>query len=204
MLYNPSKRCLCLGGFTYDQNSVAPTQNLKMAIETATTAPHKDSEEDESKSVPYHPALTLNCATLSLTLDFALYAASFWTGEEFIPYRASLLNTLPLYYPQLTRLLITLTFPHHRTQSNTIRLTQRDLVNRIAGLTKSCERSEVEVIFRSPETDWSQVRCLAPFWGTKGHRWRVKVDGKVVMGGSDLGTKLQAEWRRMKEGRELY
>ena len=55
------------------------------------------------------------------------------------------------------------------------------------------------------ETEWSQVRCLAPFWGLDGGcRVRVTVQGKRVLSGSELGVKLKGEWRRLSEGRELY
>ncbi|KAE9363297.1 hypothetical protein N431DRAFT_450082 [Stipitochalara longipes BDJ] len=168
-----------------------------------TPSSQKDTDE---KAIPSHSALQISGTTLSLTLDFIALPSSFWTGEEFIPYRASLLSTLPLYFApphSITRLLISISFPHHRTQSNAVRLTQRDLVNRIAALIRNFE-GEVEVLFSSPETEWSQVRCLAPFWGLKGHKWKCKVEGRVVMGGSELGRKLLAEWRRMREGRELY
>jgi len=179
-----------------------------MSSEIVNTA----SQEETQDAIPSHPALTLNGTALSLTFNFSLYASSFWTGEAFIPYRSTLLTTLPQYFPPhqcITKLQISIIFPHHRTQSNTLRITQRDLMNRVTTIVRTNEGVEVEVIFQSPETDWSQVRCLAPFWGLKGQKWRVRVidgerEARLIMRGSELGTKLQAEWRRMRNGRELY
>jgi hypothetical protein len=160
----------------------------------------------EDTTLPSHPTLKITGTTLHLTLDFTI-PSTFWTGEEFITYRVSLLDILPLYLSPtstqtIAKLLIQTTFPHHRTQGNALRLTQRDLVSRISALIRDFTR-EVEVRFQSPETEWSQVKCLAPFWGLKG-RWRVRVEGRVVMGGSELGERLRGEWRRMREGREGY
>ncbi|KAN0104189.1 hypothetical protein V8E51_009934 [Hyaloscypha variabilis] len=161
---------------------------------------------EDTTTLPSHPTLKITGTTLHLTLDFTL-PSTFWTGEEFIPYRASLLDSLPLYLSPtstqtIAKLLIHLTFPHRRLQSNALRLTQRDLVNRISALIRDFI-GEVEVRFQSPEMEWSQVRCLAPFWGLKG-KCRVRVEGRVVMGGSELGERLRGEWRRMREGREGY
>jgi hypothetical protein len=180
-----------------------------MSAETVTMASQEEIQED---TIPSHPALKLNGTAAFLTLDFNLYPSSFWTGEDFIPYRSTLLTTLPQYFSphqSITKLQISILFPHHRTQSNTLRITQRDLVNRVTAIVRTNEGVEVDVIFQSPETDWSHVRCLAPFWALKGHKWRVRVidgerEARLIMGGSELGTKLQAEWRRMRNDRELY
>jgi hypothetical protein len=209
MLYTPSKRCLCLEPCT-NPPTHSYGRNHKMARNIADMQRGPAASQDaEGNPVPSHTALNLHGATLSIILDFSLYPSTFWTGEDFIPFRASLLRTLPLLLPEISRLLISVLFPHHRAQSNTLHLTQRDLVNRVAAIVRSYEGVEVEVLFQSPETEWCQVRCLAPFWGLKGYKWRVKVkDGergaRAIMGGSELGTKLQTEWRRMRDGRELY
>lgn len=221
MIYQPTKRCLCLFPSTYLPNDPHQPHNLKMSSPPATTA----AKNEEGTTIPSHPALTLHSTTLHLTLDFTAHPPTFWTGEEFIPFRASLLDTLPLYllppspnsHPTtpvtVTKLIISLLFPPSKTQSNAIILTQRDLISRISGLlckiqnSKSSSVFEVEVLHQSTEVkgemEWSQVRCLAPFWGLKG-RWRVRVNGRVVGSGSELGTRLLGEWRRMREGRELY
>jgi hypothetical protein len=187
--------------------------------------PEAALKSSEENTIPPHPTLTLHATTLTLTLDFtpSTYPSTFWTGEKFIPFRSTRLSTLPLYLSQtkITKLIIHLNFPHHRTQSNALRLTHRDLVSRIAGLLSHLPSTtnanantnanlEIEISFQSPETEWCQVRCLAPFWGVRGVRVRVKEGvgegGKVVVvgRGSELDGRLRGEWRRMREGWELY
>ena len=142
---------------------------------------------------------------------FNLYPSSFWTGEDFIPYRSTLLTTLPQYFSphqSITKLQISMLFPRHHTQSNTLRITQRDLVNGVTAIVRTNEGVEVEVIFQSPETDWSQLRCLAPFWGLKGHKWRVRVidgeRGEVDYGRFRIRDETTGGVRRMRNDRELY
>jgi hypothetical protein len=164
-------------------------------------------------AIPSHHTITPSSSTLTINLDFSAYPNTFWAGEDFIPYRASLLSKLPHYTGLVKKLLILITTPHHRTQSNSIRLTQRDLVARIVGLLSRSDLNEVEldIVYQYQEVEWSQVRCLAPFWGLDGkvRGWKVRVkerdrEARVLAVGSELGTKLQAEWKRMKEGKELY
>jgi hypothetical protein len=174
ILYTPLNRCDCLPAFTPTRHDTFHSKS-QMSSETVNTASQEETHED---AIPSHHALGLNGTALSLTFDFNLYPSSFWTGEAFIPYRSTLLTTLPQYFSphqRITKLQISILFPHHRTQSNTLRITQRDLVNRVTAIVRTSEGVEVEVIFQSPETDWSQVRCLAPFWGLKGQKWRVRV-----------------------------
>jgi predicted phage-related endonuclease len=66
-----------------------------MLSETVITASQEEIQED---TIPSHPALKVNGTALSLTFDFSLYLSSFWTGEAFIPYRSTLLTTLPQYF----------------------------------------------------------------------------------------------------------
>jgi hypothetical protein len=175
------------------------------------------SEDSSTNTIPSHTAITLHGFALSLTLDFTNQPSSFWTGEAFIPYRASLLDTLTFYLkpaftlptnpPNISKVIISISFPKHRTQSNSIRLTQRDLVNRVAGLLKHLE-VEIEILYMCEEIDWSQARCLAPFFGLNGRRRiKLKEDGRearVLGAASEMATKLQMEWRRMRDLRELY
>jgi hypothetical protein len=158
-------------------------------------------------------AITLHALTLSLTLDFTTQPSSFWTGEAFIPYRA-FLDTLAFYLtpasnlppktPKISKVIISISFPEHRTQTNSIRLTQRDLVNRLAGLIKHLE-AEIEILYMCEEIAWTQARCLAPFFGLKGRRrFKLKEGGSEAKAGSEIATKLQTKWRRMRDQRELY
>jgi hypothetical protein len=136
MLYTPSKRCLCLLPPSHSQLSSTSVQHFKMSSPSTETV----LLGDQANAIPFHPALNLSSSTLMIILDFGAYPSTFWTGEDFIPYRRTLLSTLPLHFASpppshqtkgTTKLLITTSFPHCRTQFNSIRLTHRDLIARI-------------------------------------------------------------------------
>jgi hypothetical protein len=189
-----------------------------MSTATSSSLSIKTTSEDSStNTIPSHPAITLHTLTLSVTLDFTTQPSSFWTGDAFIPYRSTLLDTLAFYLnppfsllpntPNISKVIISISFPEYRTQSNSTRLTQRDLVNRIAGLFKYLE-AEIEILYICDEIEWSQARCLGPFFGLNGRR-RIKLkergrEARVLGAGSEMATKLQTEWRRMRDQRELY
>jgi hypothetical protein len=175
------------------------------------------SEDSSTNTTPSHPAITLQALTLSVTLDFTIQPSSFWKGEAFIPYRSTLFDTLAFYLkpafslppstPNISKVIILISSLEYRTQSNSIRLTQRDLVNRLAGLIKHLE-AEIEILYICEEIEWSQARCLTPFFGLNGRR-RIMLKGRgrearVLGAGSEMATKLQTEWRRMRDQRELY
>ncbi|PMD13756.1 hypothetical protein NA56DRAFT_711770 [Hyaloscypha hepaticicola] len=175
------------------------------------------SEDFSTNMIPSHTVITLHALTLCLTLDFTTQPSSFWTGEAFIPYRGTLLDTLSFYLkpafnlpsnpPNILKVIISISFPKPRTQSNSIRLTQRNLVNRVAGLLKYLE-GEIEILYMCEEIEWSQAQCLAPFFGLRGRR-KIKLkeggrEARVLGAGSEMATKLQTEWRRMRDQRELY
>jgi hypothetical protein len=168
----------------------------------------RESLEAALAAIPSHPALKSSSQTLSITLDFTSHPHDFWTGPAFIPYRTTLEEILPLYRLISRKIFVAITFPHYRTQSIALKQTQRDLVNRVAGLVGTFDVESVEVVFMSPETNWLQVQALAPFWGLKG-KWicRVKEGERrayQVMGGDELEGRLRGLYRCMRERKELY
>jgi hypothetical protein len=80
-------------------------------------------------------------------------------------------------------------------------------VNRVAGPLKHLE-VDIEILYMYEEIEWSQARCLARFFGLKGRRRiKLKEDGRearILGAGSEMATRLQTEWRRMMDQRELY
>jgi hypothetical protein len=158
--------------------------------------------------IPPHEAIKASNYTVSLTLDFTK-PASFWVGVEFVTYRQTLLSALPLYHFLFKRLHIKLNFPSYRGQSQAVKRTQEDLVNRIATLVDEFPMMDkITVAFKSPETNWVQIEALAALYQIKGKWGCVIKEGQQSLRplrcGDVWDQRLKGRYRAMVEQRELY
>jgi hypothetical protein len=155
-----------------------------------------------------HEAIKAGIRTVILNLDFTK-PHSFWVGQDFATYRKTLLETLPWYHFIAKKLLITLVFPDYRGQSKAVKLTQKDLVNRIATLVDEFPMmDDITVVFRSPETNWQQIESLAPLYQIRG-KWTCTIkegqqSPRSLRCGDAWDQKLKGRYRTMLEQRELY
>jgi hypothetical protein len=155
-----------------------------------------------------HEAIKTGNRTVALTLDFTK-PHFFWDGQDFATYRKTLLETLPWYHFIAKKLLIVLVFPHYRGQSQAVKRTQKDLVNRIATLVDEFPMIDsITVVFKSPETNWQQIESLASLYQIRG-KWTCTIkegqqSPRPWRCGDAWDQKLKGRYRAMLEQRELY
>ncbi|CZR62668.1 uncharacterized protein PAC_12565 [Phialocephala subalpina] len=163
--------------------------------------------DERLAAMPSHPALSATGTTLSTTLDFTP-PSSYYLSPAFADWRTSLLTTLPQYLTLSSKLHITLIYPSYRTQSLSLKLTQREVVKSAVGIIRQWPVKGIkgiEVVFMSPVTDWSQVQALVPFYGLKFRGWvcRIREGEKAarrLVSGGEWDTKLRGQYRKEMGG----
>ncbi|KAF8861081.1 hypothetical protein BDZ45DRAFT_800295 [Acephala macrosclerotiorum] len=188
---------------TYSPKFPAATLPVSPEVQKSTY----QTADEYLATIPSHPALKASSASLSITLDFTP-PSSYYLSPSFAEWRSSLLTTLPQYRTLISKIHITFSYPNYRTQSLSLKLTQREVVKRVVKIIEQWPLKSIkgiEVVFRSPVTDWSQVQALVPLYDLKNQGWvcRIKEGENTackLLSGGEWDTRLKWQYRKEMGG----
>lgn len=180
-------------------------------VEMAEWEKHPLSMEERHPTIPFHTAVRAGGTSINITVDFAserCISNTFFLSEEYKDFRRSLLETIQAARGISTRTILTVAFPHWSSQSVSVKECQKELIKRIAQIVNQMEGLEkVDIVLKRPETSWTQVQSLAPFYSLRFKGWTacIKEGDKIknLFNGSEWDRRLKGLFRQLKERKEL-
>ncbi|KAK0118393.1 hypothetical protein ONS95_012682 [Cadophora gregata] len=151
-----------------------------------------------------HHALNAGGDTLTITLDFAsdnnLLLPTSWDTVNGAAFRAGLCAAISCYKSTARKISIEILQPAHIVAINTglVYNRQQALIHRIVRILNQFRNIEkLEMYYRSPETDWEQIRCLAPLYALTFKRWNLRIFQARLL---EPEMSRNGEWRRRVRG----